>query len=387
MARATDAPARGPGPTIFISAGEPSGDLHGAALARALSMALPGVRLIGLGGDRMRAAGVELLAEVEELAVIGLAEVLRHLPFFVRLRRRVFEALEREGVELVIPIDYPGFNLRLARGSRRRGIPVLYYIAPQVWAWHSSRTRAIARDTDRVAVVLPFEEEYLRRAGVEATFVGHPLLDRALPSLSREKWCAEHDLDPSAPILALFPGSRAQEVERHLSLMLETAELLRRRRPEVQPVIAAVPDLPPSLFASAPWPLEARGELLLAHARLAVVKSGTTTLETALAGVPMVVVYRMHPLSYMLARRLVRTPFVSLANLVAGGEVVPERLQDAARPAELARLLEERLDDGAVREATLAGLARVRGRLGEPRAAERVAAIALELLEARRVAR
>jgi lipid-A-disaccharide synthase len=380
-------PEGGRGPTVFISAGEPSGDMHGAELARALSAARPGVRLLGLGGERMRAAGVELLAGVDELAVIGAAEVVRHLPFFLRLRRRVFRALEQDGVDLVIPIDYPGFNLRLARRARRTGIPVLYYIAPQVWAWHSSRTRAIARDTDQVAVVLPFEEEFLRAAGVRASFVGHPLLDQPSPLTTREEWCALHGLDPSRPVLALFPGSRAQEIHRHLELLLETATLLRRSRPEVQPVIAASTDLSSALYAGAPWPLEPRSELLLAHARVAAVKSGTTTLEAALAGVPMVVVYRMHPLSFRLARRLVRTPFVSLVNLVAGEEVVPERLQDEARPTELARLLEERLDDGPRRSRTLAGLGEVRTRLGEARAAERVAAMAVELLEEHRASR
>lgn len=386
MAPAGGLPRGGEDPTVFISAGEPSGDMHGAELARALQAALPGVRLVGLGGDRMRAAGVELLAGVDELAVIGAAEVVRHLPFFLRLRRRVFRALESERVALVIPIDYPGFNLRLARRARRRGIPVLYYIAPQVWAWHTSRTRALARDTDRVAVVLPFEEDYLRAAGVDAAFVGHPLLDQPRPEMSRDAWCSRHGLDPERPVVALFPGSRAQEIGRHLELLVGAASQLRASRPEVQPVIAASPDLPRALFKEAPWPLEVRGDLLLAHARVAAVKSGTTTLETALAGVPMVVVYRMHPLSFRLARRLVRTPYVSLVNLVAGREVVPERLQDEATPAGIARLLEERLDDGPCRQETLAGLEQVRALLGEPRAAERVAAMAARLLEERRAA-
>ncbi|HYH79501.1 MAG TPA: hypothetical protein VEX86_06880, partial [Longimicrobium sp.] len=175
-------------PVIFISAGEESGDLHGAALARALRARFPRARMLGLGGARMKAEGVELMAGLGELAVMGFVEVLRHLPYFIDLKKRVFAALERERVDLVIPIDYPGFNLRLAKHARGRGIPVLYYIAPQVWAWHKSRVRDLARDADRVAVVLPFEEAFLRAAGVNARFVGHPLLDRPHPALLRDVW-------------------------------------------------------------------------------------------------------------------------------------------------------------------------------------------------------
>ena len=240
--RAVAEPARRPRdpsspPTIFISAGEESGDLHGAALARALRERFPDARLVGLGGARMQAQGVRLLAGLNELAVMGFVEVLRHLPFFIELRKRVFAALASEGVDLVIPIDYPGFNLRLARHARERGIPVLYYIAPQVWAWHKSRVRDLARDANEVAVVLPFEEDFLRKGGVNARFVGHPLLDRGHPELPRADWARSVGLDPERPILALFPGSRAQEVARHLELFSAAAELAVARRPDAQPVI------------------------------------------------------------------------------------------------------------------------------------------------------
>jgi lipid-A-disaccharide synthase len=378
-------PVAGRVPTIFLSAGEPSGDLHGAALARALRRRIPGVRLVGLGGARMAAEGVELLAGLDELSVMGFAEVLKHLPFFLRLRRRVFEALLSERVELVIPIDYPGFNLRLARHARESGVPVLYYIAPQVWAWHASRARDLARDADQVAVILPFEEEFLRAAGANASFVGHPLLDVPPPAGPRDAWLSGIGLDPARPVLALFPGSRAQEVGRHLELFCATADEVVRRQPEVQPVIGAAPDLGRSLFGGAAWPLADDPRALLHHATAALVKSGTTTLEAALARTPFVVVYRMNPLSYRIAQRLVKVPHIALANLVAGERLAPELIQDAAQPSRLADELLPLLDESSPRHAAmLAGFERMRVKLGEGGAAERVAEAAAGLLPQRR---
>jgi lipid-A-disaccharide synthase len=368
-------------PTVFLAAGEPSGDLHGAALARALRERIPGVRLIGLGGGRMEAEGTRLLAGLDDLAVMGFAEVLARLPFFLRLRRRVFDALRTEGVDLVIPIDYPGFNLRLARFARGRGIPVLYYIAPQVWAWHASRARDLARDTDRIAVILPFEEEFLRGAGARAEFVGHPLLDVPAPDRGREAWCRFWGLDPARPILALFPGSRAQEIRRHQRLFEEAAEEVVRRRPEVQPLIAVSPDLDRAAYGAPRWPLASTPAELLHYAEAALVKSGTTTLEAALAGTPFVVVYRMNPLSYQLARRVVRVPHIALANLVAGERLVPEFVQDAATPEALADALLPLLDRESAERARMArGFERIRDTLGAGGAARRVADVAAELL-------
>jgi len=372
-----------PAPVIFIAAGEESGDLHGAALARALRERFPGARLIGLGGARMEAVGVELLAGLQELAVMGFVEVIRHLPFFIDLKKRVFAALERERVELVIPIDYPGFNLRLARHARGRGIPVLYYIAPQVWAWHKSRVRDLARDADEVAVVLPFEEAFLRAAGVNARFVGHPLLDRPAPELPREAWARANGLDPARPILGLFPGSRAQEVRRHLELFSDAAELVVARDARVQPAIAVPRGIDRAVYGGgARWPLvESTGGMLLQYATAALVKSGTTTLEAGIAATPMVVVYRMAPLSYALARRVVKVPHIALANLIAERRVAPEFVQDAATPQALADALLPLLDEASPeRREMVQGLSAIRGKLGGPGASARVAEIAGALL-------
>jgi lipid-A-disaccharide synthase len=373
--------------TIFIAAGEPSGDLHGAGLARALRARFPEARLLGLGGSRMAAEGVELLAGVEELAVMGFVEVLRHLPFFVDLRRRVFSALESEGVDLVVPIDYPGFNLRLAKHAKGRGIPVLYYISPQVWAWHAERTRDMARDADVVAVVLPFEEQFLRDRGVNAVFVGHPLLDLPPRGESRDEWAARAGLDPERPILALFPGSRPQEIRRHLALFSAAAERVVARDPGVQPVVGTPDDVDRSVYAGARWPLLPGSSGLLEYADAALVKSGTTTLETALAGTPGVVAYRMNPLSYAMAKRLVKVPHIALANLIAEERVFPEFVQEQATPDSLAAAILPLLDrDSPVRQAMVGKLAAIRAKLeggeGEGGAATRTAALAARLLGA-----
>jgi len=305
----------------------------------------------------MAAEGVELMADVSELALMGFVEVIRRLPYFVRLRRRVAAALVTERVDLVIPIDYPGFNLRLARLARHLSIPVLYYIAPQVWAWHASRARALARDTRAVAVILPFEQNFLRSAGANATFVGHPLTDHAAIHDPLPVWAERWGLDAARPVLALFPGSREQEVARHLAVFSAAASRIAAVRPDVQPVIGASPDLDRSVYGTTRWPLVDSRSGLLHHATAALVKSGTTTLESALACTPMVVAYRTSPITYQIARRLVSVPHIALANLVAGERLVPEFIQNEASPENLADAVLPLLDsDSRERAAMVRGL-------------------------------
>jgi lipid-A-disaccharide synthase len=374
-------------PRIFLSAGEPSGDLHGARVAEALRRRWPDAELFGLGGDRMAAAGVELLAHVDQLAVMGFVEVLRHLPYFIDLMNTVKRTLANRRPDLLLPIDYPGFNLRLARHARAKAIPVLYYIAPQVWAWHRSRMKQLARNTDRLAVILPFETELFREAGANVSFVGHPLLDQPPPVVTRDDFLRDLDVDPRRPVLALFPGSRPQEVERQLSIFIAAADAVRARMPDVQPVLAESAAVPVGTYAEAPFPRARDGWALLHHARAALVKSGTSTLQAALSGTPLVVTYRVHPATFFMAQRLVRVPHVGLVNLVAGERIAPELLQDDATPDRLAGALLPLLDeDSAERQAAVAGLARVRDLLAPPdanrSAAERVADLAAELIGA-----
>lgn len=364
---------------VLFVAGEASGDLHASGVARELARRGAPFRLVGIGGDQMGEAGVELLEHADNLAVMGFVEVLRHVPRHWALLRRLGARIRSGQVALVVLIDYPGFNMKVAKIAADAGVPVLYYITPQVWAWGAGRLDKLARWVTRAAVILPFEQQLLADHGIDATFVGHPLLDRAaaLP----EKAAARETLGlaADAPVLALFPGSREQEILRHLDDFVRVADELKRRDPRLQVVVSVAPtiDLDPG---RCPFPMvHSASFTVLRAADAAMCKSGTTTLEAAVAGCPLVVAYRTSGITYALARRLVRIPHIGLVNVVAGREVAPEFVQDALRPTAVADALEPLLRPGdPVRNAMLAGLADVRGALGSPGAAGRVA----EMVEA-----
>jgi lipid-A-disaccharide synthase len=367
--------------TVFVSAGEPSGDAHAAALVRALREAAPQVRVEGVGGAQLAATGAVLMARIENLTVIGFVEVLRKVPAHWRLLKAIERRLERGDVKLVILTDYPGFHLRVAAAAHRAGVPVLYYIAPQLWAWHESRVKNMARDVTHLAVILPFEQRFFQDRGVTTTFVGHPLLDR--PSVGeRPEVKARLGLDPARPVLGLFPGSRAQEAARLWPAFRDAARIVRERRPDVQCLVAATPGGeypgPEGVLVVSGRPAEC-----FAASDAALSKSGTTTIEAALAGAPQVVAYRMHGLSYFVARRLVRVPFIGMVNLVAERRVAPEFVQAEVTAENLAAAVGPLLDpESAERRAQLEGIAEVRRRLGGPGAAARAALIARGMLAA-----
>jgi lipid-A-disaccharide synthase len=359
---------------VLIVAGEASGDAHAAKVARLLRQ--QGARIVAVGGTQLQDAGAELVAHIDELAVLGFVEVLRRLPRFVALKRRLETLLRSGRFDLFLPVDFPDLNLRLAAVARRAGVPVLYYIGPQVWAWRAGRLRRLRERVDHVALVLPFEKPLYDRAGVPATFVGHPLLDDAATA------AAAPDVD-----LALFPGSRIQEVERHLPLLLDAVARLLERRPQLRFRVSAAPTAPAAWMTAQ---LGARGVAaaavlsaapareIMPRARVLLVASGTATLEAALANRPFAVLYRTGRVNFAVARALVRVPYIALANLVAGEGVVREFVQAAATPAALAAEVETLLDDAAERRRIETGLARVRERLGGPGASARVAALALQ---------
>ena len=366
---------------ILFVAGETSADLHAAPVAEELRRRMPGRPLVGIGGDRMRAAGVTLLEHNDSLAVMGFVEVLRHVPKHARLLKMLRQRFASGSVGLVILLDYPGFNLKVAAAAREAGIPVLYYITPQVWAWGAGRLTRLAQLITRAAVILPFEEALLREHGVNAQFVGHPLLDRGANMPSREAARATLGLAPDARVLALFPGSRAQEIARHLEDFVAVGRELQRRMPGLQVVVSAAPNITIDP-ARCPFPVVSSAPFtVLRAADAAMCKSGTTTLEAAVAGCPLVVAYRTNRLTYAIARRVVKIPYIGLVNVVAGREVAREFVQDALQPAVVANELASLLDpSSAKRAAMITDLDGVRSRLGTPGAATRVAAIATEIV-------
>ena len=370
---------------LLVSCGEPSGDLYAGDLVHHLRERTGPLEVFGLGGDRLEAEGGRLLAHVRDLAVVGLLEVLRHLRRLRRVFRGVLDEVEREPPELAVLVDYAEFNLRLARELRRRGVPVVYYVSPQVWAWRRGRLRAIRENVAHMAVIFPFEEPLYREAGVPVTFVGHPLVDLARPAGDRAAFLAGRGLDPSRPVLAVLPGSRRQEVAHNLPPIAGALALLRRRRPDLQLALAVAPSLDPRLFDR---PLEGlpvarvRGATheLLGASSAGIVASGTATVEAALLDLPMVVVYRLSPTTYALGRPFVRVPHYAMANLIAGREVVKELIQRDFRPETVAGEILALLEEPVHREAVLSGLAEVRTRLGPPGASARAAQVVAGLM-------
>jgi len=379
---------------ILVVAGEASGDAHAAALIRELSVQAPDLRVLGLGGDLMQEAGAEILQHYRGIAVVGITEVVSHLGAIRQAMNRLLDTVAKRSIAAVILVDYPDFNMALARRLRRRhpDLPLIYFISPQVWAWRSGRVHKLAKLVDRLLVILPFEEKLYADAGVAVDFVGHPLLDDPIGSESRPDFAKRHGLDPELPWLGLLPGSRTREVDRLLSPMLGAAELVLAERVH-EVVIPRARGLDRDLFDAPLAALSASSRAsvhvidddyhaLLPHLRVAAVCSGTATLETALAGTPEVVVYKTSWLTYNLGKLLVRISNIALVNVVAGRRGVPELLQADVTPANIARHLMPLTEEGSARTECLEFLREVRTRLGEPGASARAAAAVLEQLAA-----
>jgi lipid-A-disaccharide synthase len=369
---------------LLVVAGEASGDLHGARLVEELHRLAPGVRTFGLGGDELQAAGLEAVAHSSEVAVVGITEVLKELPRIRQVFAALLSEVDRRRPAGAVLVDFPDFNLRLAKELKRRGVPVIYYISPQVWAWRKGRVKTIAKVVDRMLVLFPFEVDFYQRSQVGVTHVGHPLVDE-VPVLPQAWEAGENDRPYR---LALLPGSRRSEIAALFPTMLLAARELSARVPVRVRVIQA-PTIRRELLREnilASGLPEESVEIVaadrfaaIADSHLALCASGTATLEVGLLGTPMVVIYRLASWTYLLARMLVRLPNVSLVNLVLERRVVPELIQDDANPARIAAEAEHLLRDAAAREAVRSGLAELRGRLGEGggsrRAAEEVVAV------------
>lgn len=371
----------------MIVAGEASGDLHGAGLVREALRLDPTLSFFGIGGPRMREAGVETLVDSSEMAVVGIVEVLAHIGVISRAFMTLRRVIVSNPPDLLILIDYPDFNMLLARVARRHGVKVLYYISPQVWAWRTGRVKTIGRLVDRMAVVFPFEVPFYERAGVPVSFVGHPLADRVRPTMGRDEALASFGLDPGRRVVGLFPGSRRGEIAKLFPVILESAQLLRERYPGIQfilPLASSLTDgdIAPQLEASGLDVTVARDRVydVMQVCDAIITVSGTVTLEIALMGVPMVIIYKVSPLTYQVGKRLIRVDHIGICNIVAGTRVVPELIQDEASADRIAAEIGRYLDDSSYAEKTRAGLAMVKEKLGTGGCSERVAGIVLEML-------
>jgi lipid-A-disaccharide synthase len=379
---------------ILISAGEASGELYGAQLIQVLRSRDPSLEFFGVGGDRMRAVGCDTVADAKDLAVVGISEIFSHLPkIYGRFRRLIAEADKRHP-DLAIVIDSPAFNWRVARQMHKRVIPVVYYVCPQFWAWRQGRVRLLRKYVTKALVIFPFEEQFYRDRGVDATFVGHPLADQALPAMDRGDYAVQHKLDPAKPWITLMPGSRVKEVGMNLPVMLESAaklgwgyEFLLPLAPTLDrsfleslignlPSIHLVSDALPALF----------------HSRAGIIASGTATVEAAIMGTPFVMVYRVSPLTYLLGRPRIKVSHFAMVNLIAGEQVVPELVQQDFTVEKVVARMNEILPYGPARDKMIEGLASVKLRLRGPAARavhpiDRAAEMVLGLLQGRLASR
>jgi len=373
---------------LLISAGEASGDMYAAQLARALQ-ARADVRLFGMGGPRMREAGVEILVDYAEVHVAGIFEVLHKIPALRRAMRTLRAESKRRKPALAILTDFPGFHLRLARTLHSRGVRSVYFVCPQFWAWRPWRANLVRRRFERGLCLFPFEVDFYRKAGVTADWIGHPLVGQARASLTREQFAARYALDAGKPIIAILPGSRHSEIAHHLPRLMQSVALLAKSHPDRQFVLAVAPGLSRAAFDPFIPPqspvhiIEDAAYDALAAADVSIVSSGTATIEAAILGAPMVVIYRVSPATAWIAKRLMRAPYIAMVNLIAEKRAVPELIQDAFEPAEVAREVEHLLASPHVRAAMKSDLAEVARRLGPPGAIDRAADLIANMITIR----
>jgi len=375
---------------VLIVAGEASGDLHGANLVKAMQELDRDITFQGIGGDKMVIAGVDIVEHSSQMAVVGLTEVFSKSNIILKAYFRLRSIIKKQNPALLILIDYPGFNIILAGLAKKFGIPVLYYISPQIWAWRSGRAEKISRRVDSMAVILPFEKDFYHKMGVDmpVEYVGHPLMDQVPEHLNREYLAKEFGIKSGDTVIGLLPGSRNQEIKKLLPDMLGAAQIISSRVENLKCIIPVAPTISPDLInrvtGNSTLNIITTGRGIyhaLKVCDLAFVASGTATLETAIMGVPMIITYRISPLSFNIARRVVKVPYVGLVNLVAGEEVAPELLQEEVNPEKIAEKALEILCDNTKKGEVKEKLAYVADRLGAPGASARTAGIALELMK------
>ncbi|MCF7803822.1 MAG: lipid-A-disaccharide synthase [Candidatus Marinimicrobia bacterium] len=364
---------------ILIIAGETSGDTHGAGLVRGLRKARPEISISGIGGNRMASEGMELLYHVREMSFMGFAEVVKHLPFIWRVMKRLENWVDEHDPKAVVLIDYPGFNLRFARRMKKRDVPVYYYISPQVWAWGKGRLKKMKKLVDRMYVIFPFEEDLYREHDVPVEFVGHPLVEEVKELQDRDAFFRRYGCLTETTTIGLLPGSRGQEIERHLDPMLEALSNIRREyQKPLQFLLAVAPDLDDSVFAKYDIPddvhlVRDHTYEVMQYSDVVVTSSGSATLEVAYFGTPMVIIYRTSTLTWWMGNLLVDMPYIGLANIVAGEQVVPELLQNDVNADNISGEVVRYLNDSEYLEKVQTSLGNIRDKLGDPGAGRRVA--------------
>lgn len=365
-------------------AGEASGDLHGAKLAKILYHKRDRLKILGIGGDKMRDAGVEIISHIRDLGVVGIIEVISHLKAIRNTFRSLRKLIVSGGIDLVILIDYPDFNLRVAGMAKKMGIPVIYYISPQIWAWRGWRIKKIARLVDKMMVILPFEEKIYRDAGIDCEFVGHPLLDDSEISFSKTEFCSKYGIDPERPIIGLMPGSRRGEVRLILPIMMDSAMIISKETPGAEFILPAAPTIEDEEIKNitGKWPIGIKivrddSNSLIASSDFMMVASGTSTLQAAILCKPMVIIYRVSFITYLIGRLMVRVRHLGLVNLVAEAEIVPEFIQHRATPEGISMAILEIMNNQKKKDDMIKRLSQVRSKIGTPGASLRAAEIVL----------
>ncbi len=373
--------------SIMIIAGEASGDLQAAHLVKSLKSMHPNIELFGIGGKRMKEAGVEVIYDIVELAVVGFIEVIKHLSTFRGIFKKLLILLDKRKPNAVILIDYPGFNLRFAKAVKEKNIPVIYYISPQIWAWGKERIEEIKKYVDKMIVIFGFEEELYKKADVKVAFVGHPFLDLVRPGWKKEETLKHLHLNHHSRKIALLPGSRAKEVERHLPAMLKSCEIIKEKLPDTEFILSRRKELGRSIYNKAiasstikPHSLENRPYEIMDIADLIIISSGSATLEAAIMQKPMVIIYKTSLITWLLARNLIKIPDIGLVNVVAGKRIVPELVQFQVKPQNIASeslgILEDKKREVAIKES----LRKIKQSLGIQGAADRAAHAILKFL-------
>jgi len=372
--------------SILIIAGEVSGDIHGANLIREMKNSVPNLHFFGIGGDRMKEEGAELFYHINQMSLIGLTEIIKHLPFVFNVINRIVLIAKERNPDLIILIDYPGLNIRIGKRLKKLKKRIFYYISPQVWAWGKNRIKKIAEFTDKMVVILPFEEEIYQNAGIDVEFVGNPLLDIVKTDLTKEEFFTKNQLSRNKITIGLLPGSRIQEIRNLLPEMLKAMKIITEKMKNVQGIISVSPSIEKSVYdeiIERNFPVKSVEKFnypIMKYSDLLIVASGTATLEATIFETPMIIVYKVSPITFLFAKLFVKIPYIGLANILAKEKIVPEIIQKKLLGEEIAKEIEKVIKNTEIMEKMRENLGRIKTMLGSSGASKRAAELALKLI-------